>query len=204
MFGVTTLFISVSSRIEAFIKMLALQGILLFAIIAVDFQKIDLFDFSLLTIETVAVKTILIPIFLIRIMRKNEIFRVVEPYISNFYSLLISTLIFAFGFLIAYLSMDFAKGIKPLHFGTSISAILVGLFIFMTRKKIFTHVLGYVVIENGIFLLSLSIAEKMPLIVDLGILLDLFMLIFILGMFVNKIQTAYDETDIDKLTSLKD
>ena len=204
LFGITILYVSVTSRIEAFIKILSFQGFLLFLIIAIDYKEINTIDFIIFFIETIIIKMILIPLFLMRVMHRNEIYREIEPYISNFYSLLIATLIFSFGFFVAYWSIQFSQSIKPLHFGISISTILIGLFIFMTRKKVITHVLSYVTIENGIFLLSLSIASKMPKIVELGILLDLFLVIFLLGLFINRIKTTYDEIDIDILSDLKD
>jgi hydrogenase-4 component E len=65
--------------------------------------------------------------------------------------------------------------------------MLAAMFIIVNRKKVITHVLGYMIFENGIFLLSLSMAGEMPIIVDLGVMLDLFVGIFLLGIFVNAI-----------------
>jgi hydrogenase-4 component E len=59
-------------------------------------------------------------------------------------------------------------------------------------------------LENGIFLLSLSIARDMPFIIDLGVLLDIFTGVYLLGLFVNKIQDQFDRQDIDTLTKLRD
>lgn len=204
LFGVTVLLISLVSRIESFIKILAFQGFLLFLIVAAGLGEIHPLDFSVLFVETVAVKTVLIPLFLIRIIRRNEIYREVEPNISHFNSLLVATVLTAFGLFLAWWSLGAAQGIKSLHFGISISTLLVGLYIIVSRKKIITHVLGYVVIENGIFLLSLSVAGTMPRIVELGLLLDLFLVVYLFGIFVSRIRSTYDEIDIGTLTDLKD
>ena len=59
-------------------------------------------------------------------------------------------------------------------------------------------------IENGIFLLALSIAKEMPFIVAMGVLLDIFMAVYIFGLFVNKIQDVFTEIKIDNLSNLKD
>jgi hydrogenase-4 component E len=59
-------------------------------------------------------------------------------------------------------------------------------------------------LENGIFLLSLSVANEMPMLVNLGVLLDLFVAVFLLVIFFNKIQSLYDGSHIDVLTQLKD
>jgi len=64
--------------------------------------------------------------------------------------------------------------------------------------------MGYMMLENGIFLLSLSVAKEMPLVVNIGVLLDVFVCIYILGLFVTKIQSTFEELHVDKLTLLKD
>jgi hydrogenase-4 component E len=203
-FGIMMLFVSTTSRLEGYVKALAVQGFLLFLLVVTDFGKIELASFIFLAVETIAFKTIIIPLFLMRTIRKNEFLREAAPSLSHFYSLLIVSLIFAFGFFISYWSLKFGNNIRPLYFGISLSAIMTGLFIIVARKKIITHVMGYMMLENGIFLLSLSIAKEMPLIVNLGVLLDIFAGIYLLGLFVNKIQNAFDEDHIDTLTHLKD
>lgn len=203
-FGATVLFLSLTGRIESFVKILAFQGFLLFLMVAAELEDIRALDSVVLIIETLAVKTVLIPLFLMRLVRRNEIYREFEPTISLFNSLLIATLLTAFGLFAAWWSLGAAPGIKPLHFGISVSTLLVGLFIIMSRKKIITHVLGYVAIENGIFLLSLSVASTMPVVVELGMLLDLFLVVYLFGMFVARIRSTYDEIDIGTLTDLRD
>lgn len=203
-FGVTMLLVSTTSRIEAYIRALSAQGFFLFLIICMDYEKLSLATFSFLAAETLLFKAVLIPRFLMRIVRRNGMLREIEPYIPNFYSLVIASVFFAFGFYISYWSIGFAQGIKPLFFGISVSTMITSLFIIVSRKKIITHVMGYMMLENGIFLLSLSVAKEMPLIVNLGVLLDVFVGIFLLGLFVTRIQSSFDEIDVDALTSLKD
>jgi hydrogenase-4 component E len=202
--GLSMLYISFTGRLEAYIKTMAAQGALLFFLIFFDIGKIPLINFIFLITETLIFKTVLIPLFLMRIIRKNEIYREVEPYIPNYYSILISAIILVFGFSLTYWASGFAVMIKPLYFGISISVMMNGLFIVLSRKKIITHILGYIFLENGIFLFSLSIASEMPLIVNMGVLLDIFVGVFLFGMFANKIMSTFDELDIDKLSRLKD
>jgi hydrogenase-4 component E len=64
--------------------------------------------------------------------------------------------------------------------------------------------MGFVMMENGIFLLSLSFAGEMPFIVNLGVLLDLFIAVFLLGLFVSRINSTFDELEVDMLSELKD
>ena len=64
--------------------------------------------------------------------------------------------------------------------------------------------MGYMVIENGVFILSLAVGNEMPLLVNLGIMLDIFASVLILGIFVNKIGDVLKDVDVDQLRNLKD
>ena len=154
--------------------------------------------------ETLLFKTFLIPNLLQRSVKKNNIFREVEPFISNLYSLMISSVIFAGGLYSAYLVAGVSGAVKPVHFGISVSTMISGLFIIMTRKKIITHVAGFIAAENGIFLLSLSLASKMPFVVDMGVLLEVFTAVFIFTILIARIGSKYDDLDVDGLSKLRD
>jgi len=204
LFGVSILYLSMTSRIEAYIKILAFQGFLLFMMVLLGLETNHWLNFIFLSLETLGFKTIFMPLFLTKLVRKNEIYRETGPYRSHFFSLALATLIFAFGFFVAYWSVTVSKDIKPLFFGVSISTMITGLIIIISRKKVITHVIGYMTLENGIFLLSLSAAKEMPLIVNLGVLLDVFLAVFLFGMFINRIETIYEDGHIDRLSDLKD
>lgn len=204
LFGISMLYLSSSTRLETYIKMLMAQGIILFVIIILDFYDKPSVHLVLSSLEALIFKGIVIPLFLIRLIRRNEIFREVEPFVSNFFSMFITSFIFMGGFLIAFLMNKYAHELQSLYFGVSISTIVASLFIILTRKKIITHVMGFCMLENGIFLLSLSEAKEVPAIVSIGILLDIFVAIFLLGIFVNKIKSTFDDIHIDELSSLKD
>lgn len=204
LFGVTMLFVASDSRIEGYIKALSVQGVLLFCLVLADFHALSFLNLLFLCLETLGMKAIIIPLFLRKIVREHGIFHEIEQHIPSFYSLFISSLIFALGFGIAHWASEFVTTAQSAYFGISISTIISGLFIIMTRKKILTHVMGYMMMENGIFLLSLARAKEMPLIISLGVLLDIFLGIYLLGVFVSHIQYTFSEVSIDRLTSLKD
>lgn len=210
--GTSMLYVFAVSRIEAYVKTLALQGFLLFLLVIIDIHEIAWLNIAFLSLETLVIKAIVIPYFLLRVIRKNEIGREIDPYISQFYSLLIACAIFIFGFIAAFWSSAMPKPaeagigaqIKPLYFGISIELIIASLFLIISRKRIITHILCYMMLENGIFLLSISVANEMPMLVNMGVLLDLFVGIYLFVIFFNKIQSMYDGNHIDVLTELKD
>lgn len=204
LFGTTMLYICAASRIEAFVKTLALQGLLLFLLIMIDVHELNWLNIAFLSLETLIMKAIIIPYFLLRVIRRNEIGREVEANVSQLYSLQIASIIFISGFLTAYWAANTGMVVQPLYFGMSISVIMLSLLLIVRRKRIITHILCYMTLENGIFLLSLSVANEMPLLINLGVLLDLFVGIYLLVIFFNMIQAMFDGNNIDALTELKD
>lgn len=204
LFGVTMLYVSSTTRVESFIKALYMQGILLFLLVVFDYGTIHLENFVFLSFETLGVKTLAIPLFISYIIRKNGIYREVEPFVTSRFSIIVTSIIFVAGFYFSFWSIDRVDNIRPFYFGISISTMIAAVFIIVTRRKIITHVMAFMMLENGIFLLALSIAKEMPFIVAFGMLLDIFIAVYLFGLFVNRVQDTYSDADIKQLTSLKD
>jgi hydrogenase-4 component E len=202
--GVSMIYVSVSTRQEAYIKMLFIQGVLLSILIALDFGKIEIKSYIFLLVETLIFFFFFFPIFLSRLIHSTNSRHDVRPYIPTFFSILITSMIVGFGFFMSYLAKEHIVNIKTLYFGISISVMINSLFIIVSRRKIITHIILYMFLGNGTFLLSLSVAKEMPLIVNLGILLDVFVGVFIFGMFASHIKELFDELDIDSIKNLKD
>ncbi|MDD3804598.1 MAG: hypothetical protein PHW02_09500, partial [bacterium] len=173
-------------------------------IVLLNMKETSLFSLSLLLLETIGVKTILIPYVLGRIVYRNESSREVDAGVPSFFSVLAMIFIFSFGFILSFYTKDILDYSNPFHFGISFSSIMAGMYIILTKKRLITHIMGYMVFENGIFLFSLSLLKEMPLIVNLGVLLELFMIIFISGFFISKIKESYNDDSIDNLTDLRD
>ena len=156
----------------------------------------------MILLETVVFKAVLVPLFIARLIKRNKITRSTEPYLPNFVSLIITTLIVIITILLANSIED--THLDKIFFIVALSAIFTGLYIIASRKKIITHVMGYLLIENGVFVLSLAVGNEMPMLVNLGIMLDIFASVLILGIFLNKIGDVFKEADVDQLNKLKD
>jgi len=78
------------------------------------------------------------------------------------------------------------------------------LYLIVSRKKIIIHIIGYIIIENGVFVLSLAVGNEMPMLVNLGIMLDIFASVLILGVFFVKIGDVIKDPDVNVLRNLKD
>lgn len=201
-FTITLLYFVIANRLMTYVNILVIQGVLLFGVAFLELHEINVTNLIFILLETLVVKTIAIPMFLRYIIKKNNIEREAEPYLPSFASLIIITIIIVTTFVVSNVIND--THLNKIYFVVALSTIFSGLYFITTRKKIVTHVICYVIIENGVFILSLAVGTEMPLLVNLGILLDVFVSVFLLGIFINKIGNVMQELDISELNKLKD
>jgi hydrogenase-4 component E len=198
-----TLFVSSTAiRLKSFIKVLALQGFLLFGIFFIRLNEINIINLVLLLLETVIFKGIFIPYFLNFLIKRNKLTRETEPFVSNFASLFIMT---GAVLTLFFLSSTLRGGIfNNMYFVASMATLFTGFYLIISRKKIITHVMGFIILENGVVILSLAVGREMPMLVNLGVLLDIFVTVFLLGLFVNRIGDVFKEAEVNHLNRLRD
>lgn len=200
--AMTLLYISIANRLYTYLRILVLQGFILFGVTLLTLTEINTVNLLLILLETVGFKAILVPWFMNYIIRRNKITREAEPFLPNFVSLLIVTVIIVITIILAGSIKD--PNLDKTFFIVAVSTLFTGLYLITSRKKIITHVIGYLIMENGVFILSLAIGNEMPLLVNLGIMLDIFASVLILGVFFNKIGDVIKDPDVNLLRKLKD
>ncbi len=201
-FTISLIYIAMANRLLTYIRIIAFQGFLLFGVAFIELIEINVANLIFVLLETIIIKAIAIPMFLKYILDKNNITREAEPFVSNFVSVVIVTIIILGSFFLTNVVQD--TYVRKIYFIVAFSALFTGLYIIITRRKIITHVMGYMVLENGVFVLSLAVGNKMPMIVNTGILLDIFVSVILLGIFADKIGDVFEEQDVEQLRNLKD
>lgn len=201
-FTISLIYLAIANRLLTYIRIIAFQGLILFGVAFIELIEINLANLIFVLLETIIIKAVAIPFFLKYILERNKITREQEPSVSNFVSVVIITLIIVGSYFLTYTMHD--TGIRKIFFIVALSALFTGLYIIITRRKIITHVMGYLVIENGVFVLSLAVGSEMPMIVNTGILLDIFVSVILLGIFADKIGDVFEEQDVEQLRNLKD
>ncbi|MCF0167737.1 MAG: hypothetical protein HUJ93_03705 [Bacteroidales bacterium] len=201
-FLMTLFYMAIANRMRGYVKILAVQGCLLFVTAFLQLKEVTAFNLVWILVETVLFKSVAVPFFLYYIINRNRITRESEPYLPHFMSLIITSLIIAATFLTAEMVND--SYLDKMFFVTAMSSIFFGLYFIASRRKLLSHVMGYVVIENGVTILAFAVANEMPMLVNLGVLLDIFASVLILGIFINKIGDVFHDTDVEQLTELKD
>ncbi len=192
-----------SSRLPSVIRTMAVQGVVLGVLPLVIEQDFD-WLVALVALVTVAVKGFVIPTMLRRAMRSANIEREVEPFIGFVPSLLLG----AVG-TIAAVAVAGALPLLPEHTGTllvpgALASVFTGFVLMVGRVKAISQVCGYLILENGIYLFGLLLIHSTPLLVESGILLDLTVGVFVIGIIVDRIQRAFDSLDTRKLTVLRE
>lgn len=201
-FLISLFYLSIANRMTTYINVLALQGVLLFFVAFFELKSINTLNLILILLETIIFKSLAVPIFLKYVLKRNHITREAEPFVPNFVSLIITTVIVITTIV---LSNTMGEGkLDKMFFVVALSTLFTGLYFIASRRKIITHVMGYLVIENGVFVLSLAVGNEMPMLVNLGIMLDIFASVLILGIFLNKIGDVFKDIDVNQLTNLKD
>jgi hydrogenase-4 component E len=191
-----------SGRLAACIRTVAMQGLVL-GLLPVILALHGAFSARLVFLAAagIGLRGILFPRFLFRAMRQAGVYREIKPFIGYSLSLLSGVA----GLLAAFWFSSFlpAAGTSPLMVPAALATVFTGLFIITSRRLALNQVLGYLVMENGIYVLGLALVEDIPALLELGVLLDAFMAVFVMSIAMYHIQRHFDHMETDQLDSLK-
>jgi len=205
-FAISILYFSISVNIRSYINLLGIQGVLLFLIAISGLREYHIVQLSFVAIETLIFKGIIVPRFLLNIAKKNRVTNIknfkLRRKMKGFYLILTTVIVYLITLLIGFTLKNDFLNIK--YFSTGITAIIMGLIFIIINKNITVHIISFIVIENGVFLMALAIGSEMPMLVNTAVLLDLFVSVLVLGVFFNKLTYQFHDDSSDKLSTLKD
>jgi hydrogenase-4 component E len=192
-----------SSRLPSVIRAMAVQGMALGLLPLLLEPEFD-WLVGLVAVVTLIVKGFVIPTLLRRAMRTAHIEREIEPFIGFVPSLLLG----AAG-TIGAIAAARALPLLPEHADTllvpgALASVFTGFILLVGRVKAISQVCGFLILENGIYLFGMLLIHSTPLLVESGILLDLTVGVFVIGIIVDRIQRAFDSLDTRKLTVLRE
>jgi len=191
-----------TSRLRTCIRALAAQGLLLGLLPLALATQVTLHT-GALALGTVVVKAVALPWFLAWAIREASVRREVEPIVGFIASILLGALALALAFAIAE-RLPLVGVSEPLLVPVALATVVTGLLVITTRRKALSQVVGYLMLENGIYLFGLTQAESVPFLLEIGVLLDVFVGVFIMGIVVFHINREFDSLDSARLTELKD
>ena len=195
------IYLSMADRFRSHTMILALQGLLLFGIAMARMHDFHPVEMGFIVVETLVFKAIIIPIILLHVIRKTKINRITSSS-TQFGSLMMSIVALVASCTITYYMQN--SGSDTISFGVALYALLSVLILFVMRKRVFAHLVGFLVIENGVFLFSMAIGVELPMLINLAIMLDILISILVLGMFLQRMDNDMNTDESDALTSIKD
>jgi hydrogenase-4 component E len=202
LFGFSLIYLAYTERFKSYIALLAFQGILMFSFTLAEVIKSSAIEFIILLFETLIFKSIIIPVLLSRILKVTSIDRVHKHALPASYNILFS-LIALFASITAVSVMHINEGAK-IYMITSFFALFTGLILIITHRLMFSHLVGFLVIENAAILFSYSLTNRFPLLINIGITLDILITVLILGMLLTRVGSRYGDLKVDHLSSLRD
>ncbi len=157
-----------------------------------------------LALGSAAIKGFLFPAWLLRAVRETDARREMEPFVGPTMSVLAGLAVLGLAFWISSRLPLPPSARATLAVPAGLFTVWTGLFLICARRKAVTQVLGFIILENGVFTLGVALVRGTPWLIELGVLLDVFVAVFVMGIIVFHISREFDHMDADRLAQLKD
>jgi hydrogenase-4 component E len=191
-------------RTRRLIMLFALQGAILFASTSLVAYSAGLRHLYYSAWLTLVLKVIILPLVLLRLVDRLEAQWDSEPLLNIPTTMLIGVGLVIFAFGLAQPISALATTITRNTLGIALAVILLAFVMMITRRKAVTQVMGFLAMENGLFFAATSATYGMPMVVELGIALDVLVGVFILGIFFFQIREQFESLDLHHLETLKE
>jgi hydrogenase-4 component E len=196
-FAVTLIYFASAERLSTYVRLIALHGLLLCGIAVFELKEVNLVNLLFIIAETLFFKAMILPWLLGRIIGRSGVTRVHRQAVPGFYMLLFSIAGLLISVSLARILLN--PFINTIYLAIALFTLYTGLLLIVTHQLIISHLIGFLVVENAVFFFSLAVGSEMPMLINIGILLDLFVGALILGFFGLKLKPHTNE-----LTMLKD
>jgi hydrogenase-4 component E len=203
LFCLTLIYLAVTTRLSAYVLILVLQGVLVAGVHTLAFFHDFAWSHVAVAAGVLLVRTVLIPTYIVKIMRDLDMRHGdnTRRYHPGFLIQMAAVIVGAF-VLSHQLSRLTPVNVVPL--GAAIAGMAAGGLLIVRRRLLLAHVVGFLIIENGLLLLGLGVRAEMPWTIELAGFLDLFVLIFLMGIAMNQLKTHFPEGGSDELTGLRE
>jgi len=192
-----------TERLSTTIRIMAAQGVVL-GLLPIWTSPRPSVHLAVLVIGTLGIKAVVLPRVLQWAIRESAVRREAHPALGYGGSVLMGVAAVAAAFALASRLPPVVHSTEPLLAPVALATLMMGLVVLTTRRKALSQVIGYLMLENGIFLFGLTLAHALPTLVETGVLLDVFVGVFIMGLVVFQIHRELESLDSRRLTELRD
>ena len=191
-------------RIVTLVNLLALQGGLLCAATLLLAWRTGENHLYVSAALTLALKVVFLPWLLHSLIRRLEVYWDTEPMLNVAGTMLVGLLVVVFAFGLAQPISAIASTATRSAIGIAVAVVLLAFLTMITRRKATSQVVGFLSMENGLFFGAMSATYGMPMIVELGVALDVLVAMLVLGVFFFQIREQFDSLDLHHLESLRE
>lgn len=196
-FAVTLIYFASAERLVTYVRLIGLQGLLLCGIAISELKDVNTANLLFIVAETLLFKTLLIPYLLSAIIGKSGVTKVHRQALPGFYLILFSIAALLLSVVLANSLIN--PFVNTIYMTIALYTLFTGLLLIVTHRLIISHLIGFLIVENAVFIFSLAVGSEMPMLINIGILLDIFVGVLILGFFGLRLKPHTNE-----LTMLKD
>ena len=191
-------------RVVALVNLLATQGAVLVAATLLLAYRTGQGHLYVSAGLTFALKVVFLPWLLHRLIRRLEVYWDTEPLMNISGTMIAGLVVVVFAFGLAQPITQLASTSARSAIGIAVSVILLAFLMMITRRKAMSQVVGFLSLENGLFFGAMSATYGMPMVVELGVALDVLVAMLVLGVFFFQIREQFDSLDLHHLESLKE
>ncbi|MFQ5480891.1 MAG: formate hydrogenlyase [Thermodesulfobacteriota bacterium] len=194
----------VQRRMLGLVHVFALQGLFLAlstALVAYITGAHHLYISALLAL---LIKVIFIPYLLYRLIHKLKVQREVEPLINLPATMLLGIVIVVFSYYMTTSVSSASTMVTRSTIALAMATVMLGLLMMITRKKAITQTIGFLALDNGLIFMTTSATSGMPLVVELGIALDVLIAAVIFGIFFLHISSTFETLDLKEMETLRE
>lgn len=197
LFAITLVYFASAERLVTYIRLIGLQGLLLCGIAIFELTEVNTVNLIFIIAETIIIKAIVIPYLLNRITTESGVTKVHRQAMPGFYLIILSVTALLASLILSYSLKN--PYVNVIYMTIALFSLFTGLLMIVTHRLIISHLTGFLIIENAVFVFSIAVGNEMPMLINVGILLDIFVGVLILGFFGLRLKPHTNE-----LTLLKD
>ncbi len=194
----------VQRRILGLIHLFAWQGLFLCISTAIVGYMTGMHHLFISSLMTLLFKVLLLPYILYVLVRKLDIRRASESLVNIPRTMMIGIALVIFSYHLTAPVTQLSTMVTKSTLAVALATVMLGLLMMVTRKHAVTQIIGFLAMENGLFFAATSATYGMPMVVELGVALDLLIAAFIFGIFFFHINTTFDSLDVEQMAKLKE
>lgn len=191
-------------ELAAIVRLLAVQGVLLAALAALLGAREGSSELYAVAVGVLVLKAFVLPAVLRRVLRDSGEAREAEPLVNTAASLLAAALLTLLAYAVSRPLVALAPSPATQALPIGLAVVFLGFFVLATRRRALSQVVGFLLLDNGIAATAFLATAGVPLIVELGVSLDLLLVVLVLQVLTARMRLKFGRTDLDELRELRD